>query len=300
LTPDVVKEALSEAQLGVSVSLNWSLDAIKEPAFGRKPLVHKVISGKDHTTIPVHGYDDEVEFNTQCSSQWDSLCHFHHQSTATGYNRTSTNLEEIMLRRDEDKNKLTLPTLEHWHARGGMVARGVLIDYRKWADANGISFNVFSDHTITVSDIERVARDQGVHFKHGDILIVRMGFTSALTGVSAEEQLELMSSHRACGVLGNVETAKWIWNMHFCAVAGDMIAFEQLPPKVDGRDGIISDLVLHPYLLAMFGMPIGELWDLDALSRLCAEHGKYSFLLTSVPLNIPMAMGSPPNALAIL
>ena len=58
-------------------------------------------------------------------------------------------------------------------------------------------------------------------------------------------------------------------------------------------------VVLHPWLLSMFGMPIGELWDLKALSEQCKKSGRYSFMLTSVPLNIPGLIGSPPNALAI-
>lgn len=46
-------------------------------------------------------------------------------------------------------------------------------------------------------------------------------------------------------------------------------------------------------------MSIGELWDLKALSEYCAEKKRYTFLLTSVPLNVPGLIGSPPNALAI-
>jgi hypothetical protein len=49
----------------------------------------------------------------------------------------------------------------------------------------------------------------------------------------------------------------------------------------------------------MFGLNIGELWDLEALSKTCAGKKKYSFLLTSCPLNVPGSVGSPPNALAI-
>jgi len=57
--------------------------------------------------------------------------------------------------------------------------------------------------------------------------------------------------------------------------------------------------VLHQYFLSLFGLPIGELWDLKALSEQCKKSGKYSFLLTSVPLNVPGGIGSPPNALAL-
>jgi hypothetical protein len=98
----------------------------------------------------------------------------------------------------------------------------------------------------------------------------------------------------------DLETVKWIWNKKFSAVAGDAHAFEALPPrKDDGSFTGLQELVLHPYLLTGFGMPIGELWDLKALSEYTKETGKYSFMLTSAPLNHPGLVASPPNAVAI-
>jgi hypothetical protein len=67
----------------------------------------------------------------------------------------------------------------------------------------------------------------------------------------------------------------------------------------DGTEGSVTGLVLHQYFLAMFGMPIGELWDLKALSDYCQKSGRYTFMLTSSPLNVPGSIGSPPNAIAI-
>ena len=52
--------------------------------------------------------------------------------------------------------------------------------------------------------------------------------------------------------------------------------------------------------LSGWGMPIGENWDLEALSLACAERGKWTFFLTSQPLNVPSGVASPPNAMAIL
>ncbi|KAK3711091.1 hypothetical protein LTR37_009878 [Vermiconidia calcicola] len=286
LTPEVIKEAYKEAKDGVSCSLNWAIGAIETPGFGRKGLVHKVISFKGGP-LDAHGYDDEVEFNTQCSSQWDSLCHFHHQASGSGYNGVQTNVEELTQNFGKEDTEMKLPTLEHWHKRGGLVARGVLIDYKRYADENGIEYNPFSDHRISTDAIEKVAKQQGVEFKPGDVLIVRSGFTEGLTGQSGEKQQELMGSHKTCGVEGSPESAKWHWNKHFSAVAGDAIAYEAIPPIVDGKEGNVTDLVLHQYFLAMFGMPIGELWDLKALSDTCKKLGRYSFLLTSVPLHVP-------------
>src|SRR5277367_606776 len=72
LTPSVVQAALKEATEGVSVSLNWPIGAIKTPGFGRKGLYHTINPLID-TPFVIHGFDDEIAFNTQCSSQWDSL-----------------------------------------------------------------------------------------------------------------------------------------------------------------------------------------------------------------------------------
>ncbi|EME85058.1 uncharacterized protein MYCFIDRAFT_211035 [Pseudocercospora fijiensis CIRAD86] len=298
LTPEVIKAAYAEAKEGVHVSLNWPIGAIKTPGFGRKGLVHKVVSFVD-TPLACHGYDDEVEFNTQCSSQWDSLVHFHHQASQSGYNFTKTSVDELTQQHGNEDHDQKLPTLNHWHKRGGMVARGVFIDFKKFAEETGRPFNPFTDDKITVQDIETVAKKQNVEFKPGDVIIIRSGFTEALSNISGEAQAKLMSSHRVAGVTGDVETAKWFWNKHFSAVAGDMIAFEHIPPIVNGKEGDVSELVLHQYFLGLFGMSIGELWDLKALSETAERLGRYSFLLTSVPLNVPGGIGSPPNALAI-
>lgn len=213
LTPEVVKSAYSELKDGVSVSLNWPIGAIATPGFGRKGLKHNVISFMD-TPMPCHGYDDEVEFNTQCSSQWDSLCHVAHQATAKGYNGVQTNTAELKQEFGNEDREQKLPTLNHWHQRGGMVARAVFIDWKRHVDENGVKWNPYDADSLTPADIEKVAKKQGVEFKHGDVLIIRSGFTKGLTGVSAEKQAELLAPHRACGVTGDEETARWFWNKH--------------------------------------------------------------------------------------
>ncbi|PTD06392.1 hypothetical protein FCULG_00011873 [Fusarium culmorum] len=280
LTPDVVTAAAFEVVEGISVSLNWPIGAIEKPSFLRKGLEHKIIDFRD-STMPLYGFDDEVSFNTQCSSQWDSLCHFNHQSTGTAYNGTKGSAEIFQQNfGDEDKDE-KYPTLNRWHSRG-------------------IKYDLFDARRIQISEIEQVAADQGVSFRQGDVLIIRTGFTEALSTMNGQRQSEALSAYRTIGVDGSKESAKWFWNRHFAAVAGDAIAFEAMPPLTDdGSEGPVSGLVLHQYFLSLFGMPIGELWDLEALSKTCSQFGRYSFMLTSSPLNVPGSIGSPPNAIAI-
>ncbi|KAK9417684.1 hypothetical protein SUNI508_01441 [Seiridium unicorne] len=302
LTQDTVKRAYAEARDGISVSLNAPLDLLKIPGGPRVLTSHKVLSWAEDISPSTCGHmkvlDDEVAFNTQSSSQWDGLCHFAHQASGLGYNgfeHGKAGLEDAQKRAD-------LPGLEHWHERGGVVGRGVLLDYRAYADAQGIVYEPFSRHVITTEDLEKVAEFQGAELRRGDILVVRAGAAEALDGLTGEEQLGLMMKGQGgmVGVEGNEKTAKWFWNKHFAAVAGDTFAFEVFPPqKPDGSLGDMGDLVLHSYFLALFGMNIGELWDLKALSQYCAKTSRYSFLLTSIPLKVPGLIASPPNALAL-
>jgi len=241
LTPSVVQAALKEAAEGISVSLNWPIGAIKTPGFGRKGLDHTVISFMD-SPFQLHGFDDEVAFNTQCSSQWDSLCHFAHQPTGLNYNGTQPKVEDLKQDFGTFDVEKALPTLNHWHENGGLVGRGVLIDHKAYADHKGIKYSPFEKHPITTKTIEEVAKWEGVEFKHGDIIIVRCGFTEELGGATGEEQEKMLGTHSSAGVEGTPESAAWFWNHHFSAVAGDAIAFEVLPPTIDGKDGHIGQL----------------------------------------------------------
>ena len=106
-----------------------------------------------------------------------------------------------------------------------------------------MKYDPFSNHTIKIADLEAVAKEQGTAFKQGDILIVRSGFTEALSEMNGEEQEQAMGTHQTCGVEGSVAMAKWVWNHHFASVAGDAIAFEVIPPvKENGETGGIDDL----------------------------------------------------------
>ncbi|KZL83084.1 hypothetical protein CI238_09323 [Colletotrichum incanum] len=297
LTPEVIKAAGAEVRDGVSISLNWPLDSLNKLNIqGRKQTAHHVHSLQAAGLSQGLGWDDELEFNTQGSSQWDSLVHWQHQPTGLAYNGFKPTQEELSATSTAE-NKM--PTIDHWHERGGVVGRGVLIDYKAYTEAKGIDYHPMDGYRITIEDIEAVAAHQGVEFKEGDIFLLRTGATSIIDSPSPADFAK-MAQVKLSGVHGTEETAKWFWNKHFAAVAGDANAFEAYPPlNLDGTEADMNGLVLHPYFLSLFGMPIGELWDLSRLSAYCKTTGRYTFLLTSAPMNVSCLVGSPPNALAI-
>ena len=71
LTPDVIRAARDEIQLGISVAINWSLDNCATPHSYRKPPEHRIKPLPDWT-----GHDDEISMNTQSGSQWDGFSMF--------------------------------------------------------------------------------------------------------------------------------------------------------------------------------------------------------------------------------
>jgi len=95
------------------------------------------------------------------------------------------------------------------------------------------------------------------------------------------------------GVEGCEETVRWFWDHHFSAAGGDANVFEAWPAKEEKWR-------LHDNLIALFGMPIGEMFDLERLAEVCREQERWSFLFTSAPLNFPGGVASPPHAICVL
>lgn len=261
----------------------WSLDKPAGPNFSRKPLAHKLL---DHSTFsPYHGFDDEIHLNTQCSSQWDGLRH-HSQGTHPGLFYNGVKKAEF-----ENSNILGI---DRWSTRGGIVGRGVLIDYVRYAKNHNIAYSPITHHSITHTDLAAAAAEQGVAFKQGDILLVRSGFTKWYNECAdtAERDRITSSQFTYAGVTPTPESIRWMWERHFAAVAGDAVAFESLPYADTG-------LLFHDFFLSLWGTPIGEAWDLEGLAETCERLGRWSFLITSAPLNVPGGVASPPNAIAI-
>ena len=258
---------------------SWPIHHTAKPGFGRQPPQHSIINLKPFGLI---AHDDMIHINTQTGSQWDGLKHFGHAATEKYYNGLA----------HDDVASSTELGIHHWSERGGIVGRGVLLDYALYSKKKGIKYDVTSSHEIDVNTLEAVAEEEKVDFRPGDILIVRSGFTEWYLSASQQGRQDHVTNGGALvGVAANESTIAWLWNNHFAAIAGDTVAFEVWPPT--------SPFLIHTYALAMWGMPIGEMWDLEKLSKICEKEGRWTFFLTSAPLNVFGGVASPPNALAI-
>ena len=55
----------------------------------------------------------------------------------------------------------------------------------------------------------------------------------------------------------------------------------------------LPDYHLHEYILALWGMPLGEMLDLEKLAQTCREKNRWFFFFTSAPANCPGKLSAP-------
>ncbi|QKX61290.1 uncharacterized protein TRUGW13939_08438 [Talaromyces rugulosus] len=283
LTPDVVQAAASEIKDGDRFGLDWKLNALGQPSFGRQPFHQKIVSKAPRTIN-----DDVLTFNTQGSTQWDGFRHFGNQTHKVFFNGTTQQMIETS----------DILGIDSWVEKGGVVGRGVLIDVASYAERNNITFPAFESSVIPLDLVKRVAEEENVTFRPGDILFIRSGFTKAFESLAADEATAVGRREVAkyVGIESSEATLRWLWENQFAAVASDAVAVETSP--VDGPQ-IPQEWSLHQWCLAGWGMPLGEMFYLEKLAAHCAEKKRWSFFFSSVPLNVPGGVASPPNAVAI-
>ncbi|KAG2108020.1 uncharacterized protein F5147DRAFT_180356 [Suillus discolor] len=296
LTPEVVAQAAQEEiRLGRTVSLNWPIHFPSRPVFERK-IPSITTFAKYGPTIPIR--DDVIHINTQSGSQWDGLKHYGLTEHNVFYNNTpaetlSEGEMELHDPSEIDCSKVKLG-IHNW-ANHGICGRGVFLDVVRYYTANGdaLPYDPWTSHPITVAELEDIAKKQGVEFRQGDILLLRVGFIQKYYASTNEAKANLRGGSEKetfAGIEQSEDMKRFLWNNHFAAIASDQPSMECWPAPMGTQ--------LHQTILGLYGMPIGELFDLEALSALCQETGRYTFFFTSWPLNILGGAASPPNAAA--
>ncbi|KAL4929671.1 uncharacterized protein BDV17DRAFT_53640 [Aspergillus undulatus] len=287
LTPDVVKRAAAEEiRDGVRISLDLPLNRLSHPSFGRSPFRQEFVNKKPRVVN-----DDVLHFNTQTSSQWDGFRHYGNQTH--GYYFNGHTLDELK------ENRVI--GIDSWSNSGGIVGRGILIDYATWATKNSIPLTPFKTSVIPLSSLIQILTETNTSPRPGDILFIRTGFTAAYNALTVEEEAALAArpTPNFAGVQNGEDTLRWLWGNQFAAIASDSPSFEPAPlVRQDG--GVNHEETVHQWCLSNWGMPIGEYFDLEELGEYCKSKGRWSFFLSSVPLKVPGGVASPPNAIAIL
>lgn len=179
-------------------------------------------------------------------------------------------------------------TYQAWVERGGIVGRGVLLDWATWAKENGIPVLPFQTGVVEVSHLKAIISEQKITTQPGDILFIRSGFAEAYNKLDIAEQ-EAFPDRQPSGLLGleaSRESLRWLWENRFAAAAGDSPSFERGPANGPYND---PDVTMHQWMLGGWGMPIGEMFDLEVLAQECKRLERHTFFLSSMPLHVSFA-----------
>lgn len=277
VTDDVVRASVSEVVTGERFGVTLMSNAIDPPLYGRSPITHTLIESDRNT------WDDKFDnFYAQSSSQWDGLRHV--RAREFGFFGAVTGSPPDI------GDQLGI----HAWAREGIVTRGVLLDIDRHLRQTEPDYDAMVTRGVSGSFLHEVAEAQGVEIRRGDILCLRFGWVTRYRALSVERRVQYstLSTPPYAGLAADEEMASALWNMAIAGVVCDNPAAEISP----GDPAVGS---LHRRLIPMLGMAVGELWDLDELAERCAAESRWSFLVASVPLNVPGAVGSPANAVVI-
>ena len=230
--------------------------------------------------------DDYLDgFYLQATSQIDGLRHVSHHEHGF-YNGA-----------DADRLVAGDPTLgvNRWADRG-IVGRGVLVDVARHRAQQGQPLDHLASEPISVALLDETLAAQGTVLERGDLLLVRTAY--------AEHRRAHPGRRGHAGLEQSFEMLAWLWDHRIPLIAADNVALECTPPvatspfvRPDAVDS--NDALMHAHLIALLGMVVGELWDLEALAEDCAADGRHTCLLVVKPLNLIGGVGSPPNATAV-
>ncbi|KAA9130376.1 cyclase family protein [Microbacterium caowuchunii] len=272
---------------GRTVSLAQSFDE-DGPQRGwkkRNNPVHTMTgTGLDHERNPdfnphgIGGADDVIMMPLQCSTQWDGLGHIFDRGLAYNGRRAG----DVVTTQGDGVTGIE-------HAAAVIVSRGVLLDMGRHLRPD--TGELEDGYAITAADLDACIAAQGATsaVRRGDILLVR-------TGQLARARRNGWGEYAGGAAPGlSITTAGWLHRSEIAAIATDTWGFEVRPNEFDE-----SFQPLHQIVIPNMGLTVGEMWDLEEIGRVCAERGRYEFLLSAPPLPITGAVGSPINPIAVL
>lgn len=279
LTPELMRSALHGVREGRVINLTLPLDEPKPPILGRQPYRHVIFENARRNQ------DDYLDgFHLQGSSQWDGLRHVSARELGWYGGRTR---EEA----GPDGDRIGIDT---W-ARHGIIGRGVLLDVAGYLEQAGMPLDPWVNTPIPHTTLEATAAWERVELRPADIVLVRTGWMRAWHDSTTEFRERFAQSEQRmwAGLAGDEAMAAFLWDHQVAALAADN-------PAVEVSPGDPAAGWLHRRLIPCLGFALGELWDLEELSRAAHASGRFDCCIVSVPLNVPRGVGSPANALAVL
>ena len=270
LTPERVVAAAGLVRKGAVFALNWSMGLPDPPLFGREPFRHEVTGTVDSTS-----HDDVLHnWNTQSSSQWDGFRHIRNHAAA--HDEAGTGHFGGV---DDEAHGI-----HHWAARGWWGERC-------WSmSAAGVS-RVGPAVAVRPARSDRARRDrleclaaQGTELQEGDVLLMRTGWVGLVraadrprarrvgrAGCTGHAQVCAAASAwpRCCGTCTSPPSGATIRPWRCGPGRGSTRRSSEAEVRADRHR--LHEIFTHTLLLPMLGLPLGEMWKLEALAADCAS-----------------------------
>jgi kynurenine formamidase len=284
--PDQRKEAVKTVKTGKVFSLALSIDSHAPRFYTRPaPLHWFMMAGSDQVVGSPYaavdpGFqwnDDMFQMPLQGSTQWDAFAHVMYKDTMyNGY--WAGNVTAY--------GKATVLGIEKH--RTSFIGRGVILDVARSEGHEQLPRNTVIDAAM----LDRCIAKQKLVIESGDMMLLRTGYLNLWDpNFNPQEQMHYFSGSPGLGI----SALDWCHSKNISAVASDTIAVEVFQPE----DPTERRYPVHVGALVDLGLPLGEFWVLDELAADCNSDGQYTFMLVAPPLNIPGAVGSPINPIAI-
>lgn len=277
VTPEKVRAAAALVRSGRRVSMAIPINKMVA-ADNPQPASLFVVQGHD---VPVD--DSKVRFGLDwlgmaahgdCHTHVDALCHISYD----GLTYNGRVASEVLL-----SNGATSQDLAAYHE--GIVGRGVLADIAGFRNVKWLE----PGEAVTREEIEACLDSQGVEIGEGDFLVLRTGHHRRRLELGAWD-----NSPNGEGKAGlHIDVIPW---MHERRIAGFL-------PDGDGETvpSVVEGITypIHPLQVVAMGMLVSDSLQFEDLVQVCAQEGRFDFMVVGLPLRLPGATGSPWNPIAI-
>jgi len=217
-----------------------------------------------------HWFDDAVFMYLQAATQLDGLAHI----AIDGLMYGGRSIDEVT------REGVGALGVEAFADR--IAGRGVLLDIARLRGVDRLE----AGSVITAAELEAAERAQGLRVGEGDILLVRTGWIRTFT-----IERDRDAFHAAEPGLG-LDTAAWLHERGVAFLAADNWGVEVSPPEID------AEMPLHVVWIRDMGLPLGEMFDLEALAAHAAASGRWEFHFTCPVLPFTGGVGAPVQPVA--
>lgn len=170
-------------------------------------------------------------------------------------------------------------TVDQWS--DGILTRGVFLDVPKHRGEPYVTM----DRPVHGWELEDIAKEEGITLEPGDAVIVYSGrdaYARDHDGVWAAAGADRAGLHTSCmPFIRDNDVSLLVWDM-----------MDASPNDYGLSWGV------H-LVIAAYGVALVDNCLLEPLANVCAEEGRYEFMLTINPLVVPGGTGSPANPIAV-